>query len=183
MLPRSNASCRSLSAVPVPLELFFRLSFVTSRPSVESSQRSRAHPCHPGRKLHTRNPPRIANCRRQNRPSRHHFFAPVGLSSHPLSWRQNFSRTGATPIEPGRNFLVSALARLGGAKRPSAMLWNGDSGLASNPGNHWPDLEATLIYRSVRRISVGLQVGPSEEAGRSLRLEWSVQTHKPSPWL
>jgi len=52
---------------------------------------------------------------------------------------------------------------------PSPLLFPHRTFLTSlNPGNHWLDLEATLIYRSVRRISVGLQVGPLEEAGRSL---------------
>jgi len=88
-------------------------------------QRSQAHPPQPGRKLHTRNPPRMANWRHQNRPPRRHFFAPAGPLSHPLSWRQIFSRIGATPTEPGRNSLVSVLVRLAGAKRRLAMLWVG----------------------------------------------------------
>ena len=132
---RFKVSCRSSSAVPGPLELFFRLPSVTSRPSVESFRRSRMHPCHPRKKHLPRNLPRIVDWYRQNRSSRHHSFAPAGLFSHPLSWRRNFSRTGATPIEPGRNSLVSALVKLADAKRPSAMLWIGDSGSASSPGN------------------------------------------------
>ena len=65
----------------------------------------------------------------------------------------------------------------------SAMLWNGDSGLASNLGNRWSDLEATLICRLARRIPVGLQVGLLEEAEHSLQLGRSVQTRKRSLWL
>jgi len=153
------ASCRSLFAVPAPLGLFFRPPYATSRRFVESSRRLRAHLLHPRRKPRQRSTPRIANHRHQNRSPRHHSSAPAGLFSHPLSWRPNSSRIGAAPTELGRNSLVSALVRSAGAKRRSVTLWNGDSGSANNPGNRWPDLEATLICRLVRRTSPGLQVG------------------------
>jgi hypothetical protein len=166
---RFRASCRSSSDVPVPLGLFFRRLSVISRPSVESSRRLRAHPCHPRKTQLPRDPLRIANCRRQNRPFRRRFFAPAGLFSHPLSWRQSSFRIGATPIAPGRSSLGLVLVRLADAKRRLAMLWNGDFGSANNLGNHWSDLEVTPICRLVRRISVGLQVGLSEEAEHSRR--------------
>ena len=119
---RFKALCRSSSAVLVPRGPYFRPPFVTSRRSVESCRRLRTHLWHPRWKPLQRNAPRIASWSHQNRSPRRRSFAPDGLFSHPLSWPQNSSRIGAVPIEPGRNFLVSALARLAGAKRPSATL-------------------------------------------------------------
>ena len=53
----------------------------------------------------------------------------------------------------------------------------------NNPGNRWPDLQATLICRLVRQISTVPQVGRLEEAERSLRSELRLQMRKRSPWL
>jgi len=79
-----NVSSGNLSAVHVPLELFFRLSYVTLRRSVKNSRRSRQ----PGASMkdYTQGiPPRIASPPRQDRLSYHHFSVPVALSPHPLS--------------------------------------------------------------------------------------------------
>ena len=182
VLLRFKVLCRSSSAAPGPLGQSFRPPFATSKPSVESFQRSQTHPCRPRKKALPKNLPGIADWNRQNRSSRHRFFVPVGLFSHPLSWRRSSSRIGVIPIEPGPNSPVSALARLVDVKKPSEMLWNGDFGLASSPGNLWSDLEVTLIFRLVQQTSAGLRAGRSEEPGHSLQSGLSVQMRKPSPW-